>query len=349
MNKYMVRAIKVVSFLLVGALILGEVSHTLFRGYDSYNYQMVAGFFSEPKDSLDVVYIGPSTTFSSWVAPVAYKKYGIATRVFGNDNQPFVAAKSLLKIARERQPNAVYFITLNTIFTSTPVEAMHMTTDYLPFSLDRINLINKMSEYFLYTPEEWLELVYPFVRYHSTWNMLNEISFHPQLDGLKSGFNSQTFLGEVKNISSYYFETSEKSPLPDFTQSALIELLDYCREENVKVIFVLSVQYKRDEETLRWYNTLIDEIEAQGFPVINEVKDFNIIGLDDTTDFYNANHTNIHGALKVTDYLAQYLLEHYDFPEKSSGGGYESWDIAYEKYKELITPYLTEEELAQLP
>lgn len=283
---------------------------------------MAAGFFQEPEDSLDAVYVGASPVFTSWVAPVAYKKYGITMRAYANDSQPFVAIKNLIKIARERQPNAVYLIAINGIYASNhySVESMHWTTDYLPNSFERLNLIVDMTNSFQFSLGEEFELLCPLLRYHSTWNVLNKVSFSPKVYNLKGGLNNQTFFTQTQNISSYYYETNMKSMLSDFTHDALIELLEYCRDEKVEAVFVLSAQY-RDEWTLRQYNTMIDEIEARGFPVVNELADFNSIGLDDTTDFYNANHTNIHGALKITDYLAQYLLDHYDFPEKTIGGG----------------------------
>ena len=81
----------------------------------------------------------------------------------------------------------------------------------------------------------------------------------------------------------------------------------------------MSAQYRGEQKT-QLYNAIIDEVEAKGFPVVNELADFNTIGLDDTSDFYNAGHTNIHGALKITDYVSQYLLDHYDFPEKAGEG-----------------------------
>lgn len=339
-----VKTIKTVLFLTIFCILTVEISHILTSD-TGYNYQQSAGFFEEPENSLDAVYIGASPTFTSWVAPLAWKKYGIAMRTLANDSQPFVAAKSLLKFARKQQPDAVYMIAINGLYAENelPIEAMHRTTDFLPQSMKRWHLINKMCDDFQYTWVEELELFFPFLRYHSRWNSLSADYFHRKPEYIKGGFVWPSFFEQVMDISDNLFETTVCKPLPNFTQAALNELLDYCKDEKVRVVFVLSAQY-RDERTVMWYNTIIDEINAYGFPLINEISDFDKIGLNAKTDFYNANHTNIHGALKITDYLAQYLLDNYAFPEKT-GGGYESWDKAYEEYSEIIRPYLTEEEL----
>lgn len=341
-----VKTMKLVVFWGMFFILFFKVSHVLI-GDIGYNYQQSAGFFEEPYDSLDAVFIGASPTFTSWVAPLAWRKYRIAVRTLANDGQPFVAAKSLLKLARKKQPKAVYMIAINGFYAENelPVESMHRTTDFLPHSVERLQAIDTFCNFFQYTWDEETELIFPIVRYHSRWSTLSAAFFHREFENVKGGF-AEPFFGDQVDISDHFLTTTGCAPLPDFVQNALTELLDYCKVENVKVVFVLSAQY-RDEQTLKYYNTLIDQINAYGFPVLNELKDFDKIGLDDKTDFYNANHTNIHGALKITDYLAQYLLDNYTFPEKT-GEGYESWDEAYELYSETIRPYLTEEELVWL-
>lgn len=310
---YIFKTVKVIVFLLGFYVLFSYVSHVLV-GDTGYNYQQSAGFLAEPRDSLDAVYIGASPTFTSWVAPLAYGKYGITMRTFANDSQPFIAAGNLLKIARKRQPNAVYLIAINGLYErdGLSVEDIHKTTDFLPHSIEYFSLIHMLCNSFGYTSEEYMELLFPIIRYHSIWNSLSVNSFHRDFDEVKGGIVEPAFLDNSKDISDSSYETSDCTPLSDFVQRALMELLDYCKRENVKVVFVLSAQYRR-KNVIEQYNTIVDEINEYGFPLINELKDFDEIGLDDKTDFYNANHTNIHGALKITDYLAQYLIDNWLF------------------------------------
>ncbi len=345
---YIFKTMKVIVFLLGFYVQFSYVSHVLV-GDTGYNFQQSAGFFEEPKDSLDAVYIGASPTFTSWVAPLAYKKYGITMRTFANNAQPFISAENLLKIARKRQSNAVYLIAINGLYEKNElsVETAHRTTDFLPHSLERAFLIYTLCHGFQYSLDEYFELLFPIIRYHSRWNSLSAYFFHRDYERTKGGFTSSTFLNEVENIADYYCATTDREPLPGFTQDALVKLLAYCKNENVKVVFVLSAQY-RNAQTVKWYNTIIDEVKKYNYPIINEMSDFDEIGLDDKTDFYNDCHTNIHGALKITDYLAQYLIDNYGFEDKRGGTEYADWDEAYEKYIEIVRPYLTEEELEWL-
>lgn len=337
---------KGVIFLIFFCVQLSLISRVL-EGNRGYNFIQPVSFFAEPEDSLDAVYIGASPAFTSWVAPLAWHKYGIAVRTFANDSQPFIAAEALLKMARKEQPNAVYLLAINGLYNEDElsVEAVHHTTDFLPHSLERVSLIYTLCHGFQYTSDEYFELLFPIIRYHSRWNSLSAAFFHRDYGKTKASLATSSFLGEVEDISEYYCETTEREPLPKFTQDALVKLLAYCKNENIKVVFVLSAQY-RNAQTVKWYNTIIDEVKKYNYPIINEMSNFDEIGLDDKKDFYNANHTNIHGALKITDYLAKYLVEHYDFPKKL--GGYEDWDEAYELYSGIVRDYLAEDELEWL-
>lgn len=58
------------------------------------------------------------------------------------------------------------------------------------------------------------------------------------------------------------------------------------------------------------------------------------IGLDLSTDFYNLYHTNIAGANKVTDYLAEYLSTHYRFENKLNSTQKKDWDTSVAAWKE---------------
>ena len=198
------------------------------------------------------------------------------------------------------------------------VEKIHAAIDHFKPSFEKLDLINQLCHDFQFSLEEYLELLFPIVRYHSRWNSLAESSFHRNYESYKGAYFAEQFFTAM-DISQYKSVATESAPLPEFTQKALTKLLDYCMNEGIKVVFVLSAQY-RNEQTIKCHNTMIDEIKSYGFPLINEIEKFDEIGLNDKTDFYNAGHTNIHGALKITDYLAQYLLENYTFPEKTGGG-----------------------------
>lgn len=62
-------------------------------------------------------------------------------------------------------------------------------------------------------------------------------------------------------------------------------------------------------------------------------------------DYYNAGHTNIHGALKLTHYLSDYIYRNYDPCGIDNDPINASWDEDYQKYMDIIEPYLSNKEI----
>ena len=87
-------------------------------------------------------------------------------------------------------------------------------------------------------------------------------------------------------------------------------------------------------------NTLGEIAEERGYPCLDLMDNISDYNLDLEMDFFNEKHTNIHGSKKITDYIAEYLIENYHFEDKRSQKGWESWDIAAKNYMEFLSPYV---------
>lgn len=125
------------------------------------------------------------------------------------------------------------------------------------------------------------------------------------------------------------------------------QFFTYCREEKVNVLFLTTPWARgRDESLLAQFNTINDMALENGFPVLNMLELLDEIGLDLSEDYYDYSHTNIHGCVKVTEYLSRYLIDHYGFADKRGQPGYADWDEAYEAYVEAISPYALDFEYA---
>ena len=59
------------------------------------------------------------------------------------------------------------------------------------------------------------------------------------------------------------------------------------------------------------------------------------IGIDFSTDFADSGHLNVHGAEKVSVYLADYMTAHFDLPDHRGDAAYSSWDLAARHFNAL--------------
>ena len=87
---------------------------------------------------------------------------------------------------------------------------------------------------------------------------------------------------------------------------------------------------KNDKQTydrVKRSNRAGEIINSYGYDYINLERDWKKIGLNLKTDFYNFDHMNIYGAVKMTNYLGNLIKNKYQIvPEKLSDAQKERWD-----------------------
>ena len=177
--------------------------------------------------------------------------------------------------------------------------------------------------------ENQLEYHFPVIRYHSAWSELKTENLYRVLNGRKGAVSYNSFLTINEDCSDYLAAVEDRTPLEAEESRVLEELLDYCTKEDVRILFVVAPQQTKQTDILGKYNTIVDILEEREFSVLQAEKMISEIGLDPSSDYYNNGHTNIHGSLKYTYFLANYLSEHYDFTDKRKTPGYEDWDASY--------------------
>lgn len=111
------------------------------------------------------------------------------------------------------------------------------------------------------------------------------------------------------------FRTDARGNLGERQTKVLTELLEFCKVQDVEVMFVLSPIAIITKESEAKYNTIGDIVSAYGYNFINTNDYYEEIGLDFSKDFYNTRHVNLFGAEKYTAFLEKYIKENYDLPD----------------------------------
>lgn len=352
-KKAFMQIIRVYVFLLLGAVLLFGVNKVVTNPAGDYRMrQFFDSFYAEDDDTLDAVFIGSSGAYAFWLPTLAWDRYGIAVHLLSSNAQPFEAAEFLIREGRKSQKDAVYIVLINNAYGEDEMydARIHYLTDYMPFSWNKVQMVRTLGGYMGQSFSEQMEYLFPLIRYHSRWNELQRDDFAYSPNGLKATNYINSFLRNSSDISSSYRITELTAALSDSVQSALDSLLAYCDEEQVKVLFVQTPRAVTNEFSLAQVNMVKEEVLARGYPVLDMLPVAEDLELDLAQDYYNENHTNIHGAIKVTDYLSQYLIENYGLEDKRSDPAYESWNNAHDRYTlEYAAAYTLDVEWAGEP
>lgn len=132
---------------------------------------------------------------------------------------------------------------------------------------------------------------------------------------------------ETRNeISGEWLKTLEK----------IIKKAKNCGTE---VVF-MTTPYQIEEVEMAYENAMGDILAQNDMDFICGNKLVNEMGIDFTTDFYDNKHTNTKGMVKVTNFVADYLIEKYDLKKtKLSKEQQKEWQEAADKWiKEVREP-----------
>lgn len=114
---------RIVSCVLFVAILLGllQVSSLIFQPKSNdkaagIHYPRANGIFSEPKDSIDTVFIGDSEVYHSFIPLNIWRDYGITSYDVSSPAQKLVYSMEFLKKTFEKQTPKIVFLETNAIF-----------------------------------------------------------------------------------------------------------------------------------------------------------------------------------------------------------------------------------------
>jgi len=329
-------ALRMIIFLALFLAILLPVSYMVRTNGDVKD--RFAGFYAEKKNSLDVVMIGSSPVFPYYAAPKLWGETGIAMYPLSTNVQRPAAMRYLMEEAEKTQSPALYIFEMRmfTMDEAGLMENMAYTrgvTDNLKYSPQRIRTIRGL------VPEDdeegRLSYYIDIMKYHTNWKML----------ALPSEW-ANMFYCHSHPLKGYTFR-DEVGPQPmpacggmegvlaisEEQEGYLHDLLACLKENGQEALFIVS-PYGESPEEQQMFNYMAGIVEESGYAFLNMNDYYEEIGIVFEEDFADyGSHTNAVGAEKCTDFLREYLTEHYTIPDHRGDASYASWDEAYKLWQ----------------
>ena len=353
---YITRAIKIISLLLLLALAVLLLQDLVFREFWQFGQGSlrVKGFYREPKDSLDMVFIGDSTVYAAYAPPYAYELRGITSYNYAIGSNVCTVWRPITEeIMHYQDPQVIVVEIGGTQYDDLREQhkrssTLHALLDNMPLSMNKYRTIRDLAVGFY--GENALEYWLPFVRYHNEWSSFGELgqrireglAWRNILRGTITRVGFEPVRPETIDVRTDY-DTME---LAEESEQVLREYLEFCRDRDLNVIFVtVPCRYRMKGESRMNFlrgNRAGEIAEEYGFPYLNLNYVSDEIGLDPEQDFYNDGHMNYRGQIKFTDYFSRLLTEEYgvtphDLTDRQRAG----WEESAE-YTGLLHRYAAE-------
>lgn len=344
---YITRTVKLTSFFMALLMTLLLMNNLFLRRIDQNSLRM-EGYYMEDFDSLDVVTMGASDVYTSFASGRAYKEFGFTSYPYATQSITASGMLTALKeVVRTQTPQLIVIEVNAFLYKENKNESIEghirKLIDTVPFNQNKIDFVNEYID-----PDKRLEYYVPLIKYHELWkkypgqmrSVLSKFDQDNRGGSFLKGFRTTTniFNPPQKILNEKIINEERTLDLNPLLESELRELLDYCKEKNLNVVFtrVPHLVYRATFDRVKRSNRAGEIINSYGYDYINLERDWKKIGLDLKTDFYNYDHMNIYGAVKMTKYLGNLIRNKYNIiPEKLSDEQKKKWDKASDYFDKL--------------
>lgn len=346
MSKKTKNIINFLTFIIIIVFLFTRITY-LFREQNDNRYR-VTGIKS---GSYDIVYIGASEVHTYWQPMRAWKDKGWTSYNLSTDGLPYELTLNLLKEAQKYQSPDLYIISARNVWNYSYDRSegyLRNITDSMNFlSFNRFSAINNYASIRDTDDIDMVSVVFDIVNYHSK-GMISELSQEKAWDQVNNWGETNINKGYAWNDGYTYFEPlntdSElynKIEMDELQKREFCKLLDYIKQNNLNVLFVVNPYYLDEDNCYDATEALVKEY---GFDYINLNDYYDEMQLDFSTDMSDKNHVNCYGAEKFTTFFENYIDINYDIEDHRQDSLYSNWndDLAVfleeeEKHKEIVS------------
>lgn len=256
----------------------------------------------ERENSLDVIFMGDSESYSAFNPLQMYDENGYTSYVCGTSLQKLCDTYVLLENVFERQSPKVIVLETNCLFR--PANPYGDTDD---------KAMNAFSK------------VIPLMRYHDRWKSLIQVeTVYKSDDSSLKGFK---YRSDVKPYTGgpWMKKTDVYEPIKECNVDYFNKIKDLVKNNGASLILV-SVPSPENWDYGK-HNAVQALADRTGVDFIDLNLKCDSLGIDwskDTKD--QGNHLNYSGAVKVSGFLGEYLSREMKLPDHRGDENYRQWD-----------------------
>lgn len=316
-----------------GCIITIGLTLFLICGLSKVLERKVAGIkytdFFEEEEDFDVLFFGTSH-MKYGISPMElWHDYGIVSYNFGTNMQLMPTTYwQMENVLEYTSPRLVvidcFFITSDEKIS----ESAHDSFDGIPLSRTKLNALSDLigsGE----TDYTYGEFIWNYSIFHNRWDELKEEDFGRKNADTKGG----DYIIEIE--SGPGLEQVPREIKLEEDTSAIIyleKMIESCQKRGIEVLLVYMPVLAFGDSP-KEANRVYDIAERYG---VNYVNFLDLDAIHYGADCSDDNHINLAGSRKVTDYLGQYIMEHYDIADQRGNEAFADWNTDYDAYQAAV-------------
>lgn len=326
--------LRVIIFIIIGISIFYILTNILVpkTAYSS----ILREFYNEPENSLDVIFIGDSSIYKGISPLEIWKKYGITSYNYASPSQKMWDSYYCIEEVIKYQNPKIIVLNIDQMYNAKPMNEGYKRHlyDNMQLSETKIKAITDAVQQ--NEKEDTISYMLPLLRFHDRWSKLTDDDFKYALNQKYHDKNIFKGYYVVKKAKPYKKKENKlASKIEPKAEAYLKKIKKLCQENQIELLLIEAPTPKiwnlaKHEKAREW-------AQKNNIPFLDTNMALDEIGIDwekDTED--GGAHLNIKGAKKLSEYIGNYLVNHYEFNEHKNDEIYKQWNEELKIYEEYI-------------
>ena len=335
--KHFSRIIHSVSILLIMAITVCVLYHTdkLLRPKDMHGMMQAGALYYQPKNTIDVAFMGSSHIYYNVNTALLWEKYGMAAYDYGAAEQPLsITYHYLIELCKYQNPKLIVLDLFGPAEFKEDYQYTFLRDNLygMRFSINKLQMLYascEPSQYFEYFPG-WLD-------YHDRYRSLNKADWNYMTSSSKEKASFKGYTPYTNNVALEEPELTQdlSGDITVKSEIYLQRIIDYTAEHDID-LFLIVAPYPTNDSHELVYNRVHEIADRAGIRFNSTNYFYDHMDLNFETDFNDLSHLNYAGSCKFTDYLAGEIVRQFDIPDRRGCDGYESWDQHVTDVQEMV-------------
>jgi hypothetical protein len=329
--------IRCIAFAVVFVMLFNHATDLLMRHDDESDE--IHAFYSEPENSIDVLYVGSSPLLRG-VSPMAmWNEHGFTGYVRASALQAPAVSYGLLAESLEYQSPELVVLLCDNIFNDYDyVERegdLRRGLDGMKMSKYKFDIIREVTA--ADERQSLLSYVFPLMRYHDRWKEIDLVEDEPTPLMEHSFKKGNVYLRDIAPQvypENFMEPTGAEYAFDDSAKGYIEKSIALCKEKDIPVLLLHLPKMSWSYEQSMMMQTFADT-NGVAYLDLDRWEYRSQLGLDPSVDYYDQGHMNLTGVLKLSDWLGDWLDAQYDLPDhKEDAAISENWNADLALYKE---------------
>jgi len=312
MKKALNAVVKIIVIIIAFILLTG-----LFRPkYIEKNIdgRIMAEYYRE-KTPIDVIFVGSSTVHSGFSPMTLYGEYGITSYCRSNSSQVIPISYAVIEDSIMRNKPELVVMDVGFLYNADDYVdegSSRKSMDDMKWSKYKSDCIKAIMD----PSENYLDYVFPILRFHSRWNDLSAEDFKYLLYKPDVTYNGQLLQFSDKGLEATWepYNLDESILATEITMEYLQKIADTCNKNGVQLLLikmpVIKGNWNRGIES-----QMADFASKNNIEYINCIDLYNEIGLDPSL-YADEQHMNSMGAEVFTKYIGKHIVDNYSVSDR---------------------------------